>query len=314
MERADQFEAVAQRVFALHAEQRYPEALAAAQEAGDSFPEHAARIARWTAALQCLAGEPAAALATLQAAPERGLWWPPGLLLDDADFAALRARPELTAIATACAELQRAARAAAESALVMLPPTRLSPSPPLLVALHGRWGNAPDSTVHWCAATGQGFLVALPQSSQLVGPDSFQWDDSDQTATDLDWAWGRIRAEHAIDRARVVLGGFSQGAFRAVEHALSGAPIPARGVIAVVPSIADPTALVEGAETAADRGVRVWLLTGERDPRRGGTEALHAGLRARGVTCDLVVVGGLGHAFPSDFPSRLPSALQFLRA
>src|SRR3990170_1935645 len=100
-------------MFGLYRGKRYGEALSVAREAHAAFPERAGRTTRWIACLECLAGEREAALRTLREGRERGFWWPPSALLEEADLVALRGDPELAAIAAECADEQRAARAAA---------------------------------------------------------------------------------------------------------------------------------------------------------------------------------------------------------
>ncbi len=53
--------------------------------------------------------------------------------------------------------------------------------------------------------------------------------------------------------------------------------MPARGFIVVVPAIHDLDALLSDVESAAERGVRGWVITGERD--YGRDQAISLGER-----------------------------------
>lgn len=324
LKRAERFETASNRMFVPYRERRYVEALTVAREAQAQFPERDSRTTRWIACLECLAGETEAALRTLQDGRARGLWWAPSALIEEADLLALHEDPQLVALAAECAELQRAARETARPEVVVIPPAEQSRAgvgaaprggvngPPVLIALHFRWGTARDFVVHWRAAAEAGWLVAVPQGSQIVGPDAFEWADDDQTAADLQWVWQRLSEDYELDGSRVVLAGASGGGRAALEHGLGGTPIPVHGVMPIVPSIADPMRFEPKIAASVERGVRAWLFTGEHDGRRAKTEALYAAMEAHGMATRLTVVPGMGHAVPPDLAARLPEALRFL--
>jgi hypothetical protein len=65
-------------------------------------------------------------------------------------------------------------------------------------------------------------------------------------------------------------------------------------------------------EPAAARGLRGWILAGELEPGLEQIVRLHHELTLRGVACHLEVAPQLGHEFPEDFATRLPSAIDFV--
>jgi hypothetical protein len=79
-----------------------------------------------------------------------------------------------------------------------------------------------------------------------------------------------------------------------------------------VAGLADLDLLEETARPAARRGVRGWLITGDRDAAQQAVELLHAQLLDAGLECRIDVIPGLGHTFPDDFGERLKAALPFL--
>lgn len=160
----------------------------------------------------------------------------------------------------------------------------------------------------------QGLLVAIPRSSQQLGMDSFGWDDRERTARDITEAHDRLCAMEQFDAARAIVAGASQGGAMALDMALSGTLVPARGFIVVVPAIHDLDALVSDVESAVQRGVRGWVVTGERDYGRDPAVPLGQRLNDLGVPRHVEVVPGLGHDFPNDFADRLPSALNYALA
>jgi predicted esterase len=297
---------------------RYPEALDAAREAWERFPEHEARTAYWVACLLCRVGNPDEALRVLAAARGRGRWWGERLLTADPDLEPLRGRPGFLRLIADCAQAHRAAQAAARPEVLIFPP-EISPSRrhPLVLALQGRGGSAAEYAPHFRSATDQGWIVALPQGTQLEGEGMYTWDDPEQAERDIAWAYGEVAKTHRIAEDRMLLAGVSQGGGLAIALALRGRPIPCRGFAAVVPTatIGSP-----GAGTplhmcvtpdAAQRGVRGWILTGDRDPRCPQVCDLHEKLVQIGIVCQLDVLP-VGHEVPADFGTRLTKALTFL--
>ncbi|MBC7169574.1 hypothetical protein H5T54_01375 [Candidatus Bipolaricaulota bacterium] len=308
------FEDLRRALFRAHGEGRYEEALAAAREAWRRFPEHEARTAYWVACLLCRVGDPAGALRVLLTARSRGHWWGEGLLLKDPDLEPLWGRTEFLRLAEECQRVHRAAQAAAKPRVLVLRPDVLLPAlpHPLLLALHSRGGSAAECAPHFASAASWGWIVALAQGTQLEGDEMYTWDEPAQAERDVAWAYADVVQSQPVDRGRAVLAGVSQGGELAIGLALTGAPIPACGFIAVVPSSRGTEAALALAPHAARRGVRGWILTGDKDPRVGKVRDLHELLVHAGLTCQLTVVPGLGHEIPEDLPARLAWALEFV--
>jgi predicted esterase len=110
----------------------------------------------------------------------------------------------------------------------------------------------------------------------------------------------------------VVFGGYSQGAVMAVTLALQQRPFPSLGFICVGPATPNLQPLLPLMEPAAARGLRGWILAGELEPGLEQIVRLQHELTLRGVACHLEVVPQLGHEFPEDFATRLPSAIDFV--
>jgi acetyl esterase/lipase len=82
--------------------------------------------------------------------------------------------------------------------------------------------------------------------------------------------------------------------------------------VAVVSAYPDLPDVVGVARDAGARGLRAYLLTGDRDTTRDQVEHLYADLLAGGVEAKQEVVPDLGHEFPNDFPERLRRAVVFI--
>jgi acetyl esterase/lipase len=112
--------------------------------------------------------------------------------------------------------------------------------------------------------------------------------------------------------AATVIGGASQGDERAAAIALTGDPFSCRGLVAVVSAYPDVPDVAGVARDAGARGLRAYLLTGDRDTTRDQVTHLYNDLVAGGVPARQDVVPNLGHEFPDDFPVRLRRAIEFI--
>ena len=94
--------------------------------------------------------------------------------------------------------------------------------------------------------------------------------------------------------------------------ALTGNPFPYRGLVAVVSAYPDVPDVASAARDAGARGLRAYLLTGDRDTTRGQVTHLYNDPVAGGVPARQDVVPNLGLEFPDDFPERLCTAVRFM--
>jgi len=308
------------RLLDLSAAQRHNDALALAIRIAERFPERAAESSYLLACAHERAGHDEEALHTLDAALARGNCWQNSLLLWSPSLKPLRDSPRFHRILARSKALMDKLEADARVGVTVFPPKgrRTATAPPLFLALHGGADIPGEHDAYWAAASSVGVLVAIAQSSQRRSSDTFWWGappepfDHERSERDVKAAYDQVSATSPFDVTRVVLGGFSQGAVLAVTLALQGRPFPVRGLACVGPGIEDLEPLLPLMEPAAARGLRAWILAGERE--RGLELITHLGqeLTLRGVACELDVVPGLGHEFPEDFGTRLQSGLGFL--
>jgi len=301
-------------MFRHYGERRYREALAAARAAGERFPDQEARTAYWEACLLCRGGNADEAVRVLEIARSHGRWWGEGLLTKDPDLEPLWGRAEFARLVGGCREAHRAALAAAKPQVFILRPDVSLPlsSPPLLLSLHGRSGSAEEDAPYFQSATARGWIVALAQGTQLEGEGMYTWDDSTQAKEDVAWAYKEVLRSQPVDPDRVVLAGISQGGALALALALQSELLSVCGFVAVIPSVTLAEEALDHAREAARRGVRGWIISGEKDPRCARVRDLHAKLVQAGLVCHLEVLPNLGHEIPEGFAVQLAQALQFV--
>lgn len=98
-----------------------------------------------------------------------------------------------------------------------------------MIALHWYMGTAEEFAQYWETLEDMGFLLALPQSSQVVSEGGFGWDNGDLARKELFAHREALRRAYAFDEGHVILAWASQGGRLAIELAFEGSPSPPAG-------------------------------------------------------------------------------------
>lgn len=260
-------------------------------------------------------GRAEAALRWLQTAAERGFSLT-ATALRDADLDPVRREP---GFAEAIAAFERNGAAALErvkpridaAPLLTHVPRRLDPSrpAPLVVALHSFGGRAEEIAALWRrAAEAQGAILVAPQSHVPRGQ-GFDWGAMDQAEYAILRAAARARAAHAIDPARIVLTGFSQGGSMAFYVALRQPRLFA-GVVPVAGFYEERLNPLPASRP--DAFPRFFIMNGARDEAAPNNRQVARALEALGAAVELRVYNGLGHGFPPNPDPELRDALRFV--
>lgn len=290
------------------------EALEFATREGGQFPLHVSRIHVWRMGLACRLGDLPGALQILDQTLARGSWLPVSWLEEQPDLDPLRSLPEYRELVEHAREYQARAQLSSTPHLLLQRPRPETGQPPypLLVALHGDFRNAASAIEPWSHACAWGWVVALPQSSQVFAPDAFVWDDRVRGMRELQEHWTVLCGREDVDCQRAVLSGYTTGAALALAAALEGR-VATRGVIAHAPVGLDLTALEATLEAASPSPPRVYLVAGELDvPAVEVVRALDGSLQRHDIPCEVEIRPGLTHDFPTDYDSTLERALAFV--
>jgi predicted esterase len=305
------WDAVQREFWQLYRSGAYAEALDLVTAYEALFPRRG-RFYNWKMCMAARVGNIPLALQTLQETVDAGLWFGRASLREDQDLVPLQGLPEFERLAAICEERYAAALAQATPQLLTVEPKHTSRPFPLLLALHGNNSNSETSVDNWRPAVDRGWLLALPQSSQLGDFDAYVWNDRERAIAEVREHVATIQREYVIDPARVVVGGFSMGGGLAVWLALSGA-IEARGFIAVGPYLDDVGLLQPLIEARQGRKLRGYIVVGDQDdPSYRISQEIVALLRSHDIACELEVHPNLGHVFPPAFDESLAKALDFI--
>lgn len=242
-----------------------------------------------------------------------------GLWLLDADLYAVHEHAgfqEVLALTRGNWERQRTdfvMRVKESRPLVVTPPEHDPEKPSgLLMVLHGVGGSAEDiAEIYKPLAAERGMILVAPRGAvSLAG--SASWGTVDEAQYQVRHTLDTLATEHAIDPARTVLAGFSQGGQRSINVGMRLREDVA-GVISVAGSYdSQLVALPTSEETTLPRMV---LFMGSLDSTVVGTRtAAETQARAAGITerVQVRVFQGVGHTYPPERVTELGKALDFV--
>ena len=304
------FRELREEIFRLHAVGEYADALTLLLREAVHFPDQWSETLYWQGCLSALTGDVRGALRCLQEAVERDHWWSEATLRGDSDLKVLQGDPQFETLVSVCQWRYTQAEAAARPDLIVLTPTK-DPPWPLLIALHGAGGTAEEFAQHLRPATTEGWLVGVPQSSQVVAPGGYGWADRDRTAREVRGHYEMMVRDYPVDPSRVVLAGFSQGGTAAVFIGLSGL-VRARGILGVACAPQDLNDVQKAVRDTSVRQMRLYLLVGDKDHLFKRVTDFGEVLKSAGMAVQLEVRPALGHELPDDFNLSLATALEFL--
>lgn len=189
---------------------------------------------------------------------------------------------------------------------------------PLFVALHGNGDTAANTLVAWETVTDWGWLLAAPQSSQLLTVNSPVWNNQEIAVRDVAQHYAALQTQFNIDSERCIVAGFSMGGETALRVALSGT-IPARGFVLLGPggpTIETPDAWLPLIEQGAARGMRGYIFVGEEDTGipQDRIRSLVELLNTHNLPCVFETLPDLRHVYPPDFAPALDRALSFIES
>jgi predicted esterase len=290
----------------------YSAALDRLNQSAQAYPDQTPQISYMRICLLALTTPAPAALSALQHALEQGYWYLPAALYGDPDLASLQGDPEFERLVAVCAvRFAQAAETARPQRIVLTPPTGTPAPYPVLLAFHGRGADLASSRPYWECLAERGWLVALLQSSQVVGVGTYVWDDRQRSIAEAQQHFDELIVSYPLNLQRLVLGGFSQGAGLAIWLALNK-HLPATGFIAVSPVLRGVEGLVEPPQPTTGSRLRGYLLTGDVDQHQEMFTQIERLLQTAQVSFQHETLPDLDHDFPTDFDRSLDKALQFI--
>ena len=275
------------------------------------LPGQRRRFFEWRISLAARMGKLQLAEENLRSALDEGYFYNEFTLRKDPDLKELQGRLEFEALAVRNFEMLAEAQKIAEPVLHLLEPveTRFE-EVPLLMALHGN--NSTFEQFHWHHLAEKGWLVALPQSSQVGGNGIYVWNDQRIAKKELVDHYSFLAQKISVNPAKSILAGFSMGGYTAINAAFNQY-FPISGFLAVAPYIDDPQTLVRALAGNTASKLRGYFLLGQEDevctPAAIKTHEL---LNQRGIPCGMELFPGVAHDFPENYRAAIDRAIQFI--
>ena len=300
-------------VVRLYEADRFQEAADLLRDARERFPGRLMANSVNLALMEVRLGRPAGALDAVTYGLDHGIWYGKYTFLDPV-WEPLRALEEWKDLEARNEEAWYQASAEVEPRLEVSLPKGFDPerSYPLFLALHGGGENVDVFMPEWTSpGLRREFIVAYPQSSQLVAMDGFNWtEDMAVTRDELRTVYEDLLDRYPIDESLVVIGGFSSGGVASLEAVMKEV-VPAVGFVVLCPAMPEDFSS-ELVSRAARRGVRGTLLTTEMDGRVDQQRAMSDIMKEMGLVHQFHITPDIGHWYPDDLADRIDGAVRHI--
>ena len=245
-----------------------------------------------------------------------GVWFGEMMWRRSPSFASLQGDAEFERIVASSLALQEKDSPPSEPVLLKHFPKDHSKKSPLLIALHGNQNTAEGTLPFWRTSVDNGFVLAVPQSSQAMFKGAFVWDDLEVSFHDVKACYENLKSEVDFDVQSVVLAGHSMGGLIAIQMALTG-DLPVRGLGVNGPALPfgdEPDELDKLLPSAQERGLRIYFIVGEKDTdiEQDAIRAFAEKMKSVGIPCELEIVSGATHDYIPDYDAALLRGLKFI--
>lgn len=281
-----------------------------------SNPQEIRQIFFWRMSLAAVLGRQAEALNIFREALERDYWFSPKWLDREENLASMRQVPEFQAMVAICRQRFADLEGQMRPQLFLEQPARATGALPLLIGLHGNKGDGPYTLAKWSDLAADGWLVAVPQSTQILSPGLSDriWDDRERGIAEIRSHLTTLQRNYILDAERVVLGGYSMGGGLAVWMALRQV-IKTRGFISLGPAMmpGELEALPALLEQHRPAGLRGYFIVGDEDAMclQASRRILDV-MRACDLPGELRIVPHMDHGYPPDFSALVRDGLAFI--
>lgn len=277
-------------------------------KAQKDFPERLDKTSFWKACAYSLQGKQEEALAILNAALTKGVWWNPYTLMSDPDLHELQSREEFKLIVKKCEDILNNHQLNSSSKLFVYGNEGSNTG---IFSLHWRGSDVNDFAPYWYDdELLHEYILGFPQSSQIYGVNSYCWDKRDVALNDISTTFRDFKEKYNMEQ--IIIAGASQGGNLAIELSLNDNLLATKGFIAVIPAIRDIESIEKLIQTKKVANLKGCIITGDKDPFYKKTIELMPIFEKYDIKCKLIVKEGLGHLFPDDFTKLLSEAVQYI--
>ncbi|MBG9596413.1 alpha/beta hydrolase [Bacillus mycoides] len=267
-----------------------------------------AQIYNFKYALASAAGLEEEALHLMKKATiENGFWYGSEYLISDDDLKPLHKFEEFHRMVQLCKEREELAKKS-EQADVKYKYSKQTEN--LLITLHGDQENIQIIEPYWNSVMEQGFMLALPQSSQIQFSDGYVWDNIERGRDELKGHYNKIKVNKTF--GNIIIGGFSAGA-RVALHSMLQGEIEVNGFIFVAPWLPEMEEWEEMIGILHDKSIKGYIICGDQDEDCfEGTQQFVTLLKDKNIEHKYKVVPNLNHDYPHNFDELLKEAIEYI--
>ncbi len=297
----------------LYQQKNYAEAARILEKALTQFPDHLHANAFNLALMYVQLEEHEKALKALEYGLDHGIWFGKYEMNNDI-WASLEEKEGFQSFKQKNEAKRQEAQKSAQPKLEVLVPENFDKNKkyPLFLALHGGGENIDAFKPQWTSSLLKNeFIVAYPQSSQLVSMTGYSWtEDIELTKNEIKKAFDKVLKDYPVDSSRVIVGGFSSGGVASLEVILDET-VPAIGFVVLCPAKPDDFT-EEKVRKVKERGIRGTLITTEMDPRLPDQREMAAIMKAEGLVHEFIVTPNIGHWYPENLSELIDAALKHI--
>jgi len=298
----------------LYQEKKYAEAAEILEKALTQFPDHLHANTYNLALMYVQLDEAKKALQILEYGSEHDVWYGKYDFLVEI-WAPLRNLGGFNSFNRKNEKKREEAQKAVEPKLEVFVPKNYDRGKkyPLFIALHGGGETIEGFKPQWTSDLLKNeFIVAYPQSSQMITMNGFNWtEDIELAKREIKEAYEKIIQKFPVDSSQVIVGGFSSGGVASLEVVLDNT-IPVAGFVALCPAKPDDFA-AEKVRGAKERGVRGTLITTEMDNRLPDQKEMAGIMKEKGLPHEFIVTPNIGHWYPENLAEMIDKAIAHIR-
>ncbi|MFD6510672.1 alpha/beta hydrolase [Bacillus sp. NPDC060175] len=238
---------------------------------------------------------------------ENGFWYGSEYLISDDDLKPLHKFEEFHRMVQLCKEREELAKKTEQADVKY---TYSKQNENLLITLHGDQENIQIIEPYWNSVMEQGFMLALPQSSQIQFSDGYVWDSIERGREELKEHYNKIKVNKTF--GNIIIGGFSAGA-RVALHSMLQGEIEVNGFIFVAPWLPEMEEWEEMIGILHDKSIKGYIICGDQDEDCFEcTQQFVKLLKDKNIEHKYKVVPNLNHDYPHNFDELLKEAIEYI--
>lgn len=297
---------------------QYAEALELIMAEGDNFPQDRMWADYWKMVSAARVGDRELVYKVARKSLTDGLWYGEVLWRQSPSYAPLQGDPEFEKIVADSLEAQLRDMPATRPIVITRVPSNHSDTSPLLIALHGNQSTAERTLPFWESAVADGWVIAIPQSDQVMFKGAFAWEDLARSKAYVASQYETLAKNTPFDPQQVIIAGHSMGGLIAIQAALEGV-IPVRGFVVngpAVPYLDAPDELDKLLDSVRERGLQACFILGEQDDAINTLEVknLAEKMKAAGIPCEVELVPNATHDYTPAYDAALRRGLAFVNS